>query len=369
MGEAGQQETKSTIQKMITVIDQGSSLSDQERNQFLSTLSSYECWYPYLKLLENQLKEPANDSEYLDIAVEMIRVRNLHLQQQDPAVALCQQLVKGQKLTFQSFHLSVLPRIITHRDYPTEVLFCRETAKHFVRQEDQVSCLEHLAMLYDKRLHSEKTLRKTWEQVLSLDPDNVRALRFFKTVHAQAGSWDEVAQTLQKLLKAVSHQEERHRVAQELAGVLLYQLQQAEECLALLDQHCSNSLLDSTTLEYDARASLKDWTGCLQVLEKCLDKLSEDHLRAVIFFRMAPLHQHLNQKKEAIAALTQSSDLWPQFLEPLEELVHILVKDKEWSELDKVLQNLGRKVQGDEYLKKITQLRGFIASGISHGAG
>jgi len=368
MTESAQLKPGALIRQTIESLRSGRAFTSEERKKGLRLLSDYECWLPYLDLLQHAPKEgKSSEPELLTSTIESIRVHNIHLGHRDEAVKLCKKMLSGSGLTFEDFLVKVLPEIIEDGHYHQEVNFCRKIADSFSSSSCKIRCLEHIALLYDKRIHNENALSETYEKILARDPKNVRALRYFKVLHTQTGDWEEVTKTLKMLLLSVQYPEEGYRVAQELAGVLLYQLQEPNQAIQLLERYCAKSPLDTSTIQYDAYASLKNWAGCLKVLKRCLESVSEDNMKAILWFRMGQLYKQLDRKGEALDSFRSAADLWPQFLEPLEEAIHLHLDSKNWVQLEDTLGMLCDRVRGEEYLKKINQLKKIVGSELRHG--
>ncbi len=113
---------------------------------------------------------------------------------------------------------------------------------------------------------------------MQLDPLNIKALRYFKLLFTQNYEWEKVVTMLRNLLTASKHARDVFRVGQELAAVLLYQLDRPQEAIDVVTKYCEGSPLDTSTISYDAYQRLNDWQGCLRILRECVlsveDKIS-----------------------------------------------------------------------------------------------
>ena len=335
------------------------------QQEWLNLLSRWECWEPCLSLLALRAQKNGNNSPEDDIL--NARILNISLQRAHDAVAACCRMIKARGLTFEEVRIRVLPGVLLPGEARQEAMFCEKMADAFSELKDQVACLEHIAFLYDKKLHNEQALPGIYQQLLQLDPGNIRALKFFKSLHSQTHNWEEAARYLNILLKAVQWPEEKYRVAQELALVSLYQLQKPQEALYLLNQYCHGSPLDTSTVKYDALSSLKDWNGCLAVLQDCLQMLGNDSEKTAIYLRMGRLlAHHLRREQEAILSYQEASKYQPGILEPLEEELYIYMRRKDWKSLDGVLGRLRKKICNEELRAKITQMRNLLAYGLQN---
>ena len=347
--------TMEQVNSMVLKVRTKQALSEEEIKSFLTTFESYECWTPYLLLLNSKLESTAAENKS-DYYISYIKTQNIHLDNLSSAISMCKRMIKDLTLSFDEFWSKVLPEITLKSDHDGQAAFLKTAASQFETTSEQVTCLEHLAMIYDKKIHLERELPDVYDKILELDPNNIKALRYFKAVFTQTGSWDEVAKTLRQLLKAVTHKKEEYRVAQELAGIYLYQLHNAPKAIELLEKYCVLSPLDTSTIHYDAYASLQDWVGCLKVLNRCLSTTEEDTVQATLCYRIGQLQVQIGDNTAAESSLQKALELWPQFLEPLEELIHIAVGRKDWLTLKKYLETLENLIQGEDQKRKVASL-------------
>lgn len=362
MNEAAQREAKVQISNIMSGIKKQSPLTETEREQFLAKLASFECWQPYLNILaQDSNLTPAQKIEH---KIDAIGVLNLHLNQMPEAIKKCCQLVEDFELSFEDIRLKVFTRVLISGNYVQEVRFCEKIAGFFVEKKDQILCLEHIALLYDKRIHHESALSETYERILKADPKNIKALRFFKILHTQTGNWEEAAKYLKMLLLSVQYPEEKFRVAQELAGILLYQSRLPEQALQLLDRYCANTPLNTSTLRYDAHAGLHQWQGCLDVLHGCINLVEENKEKSILWFRIGQLCKQLQRDDEALDAFEKSYSTWAELIEAREEAILINLKNKNWDQLNSNLTELEKQLIGEEQKKKLELLKKMLSFGI-----
>ena len=209
----------SLIRDMVVQIDSGAAMDDARRQEVLQTLEKNECWAPYFRLLRMVLA----DSRVRSMAdyVRLARVQSLYLDEAADAAQTCGQLVKDLKIGFVSIRDEVVPKVIEEEDFATEALIWEKSLVHFTDKADKISSLERLCLIYEKKTHNEGTLGGTYERLLNLDPQNIKALRYFKLAYTQNNEWGEVVSVLKTLLQSVRHPQEVFRYGQELAAVNL----------------------------------------------------------------------------------------------------------------------------------------------------
>jgi tetratricopeptide (TPR) repeat protein len=198
-----------------------------------------------------------------------------------------------------------------------------------------------------------------------IDSHNVKALRFFKVVYTQNSEWEEVSKILRALHTSARLEGDKHRYAQELATVYLYQLDRPKKAIEVIERHCSKSHLDTSTIQFEAYSRLGNWAGCLQVLKDCLLRVSDDGARGILFFKIGELEQQLGNTVEAINSFRQSNSLVPEFLEPIESLIEISLAARNWTETVANLNLLASRVVNVDSRGRIEEVKARLEGGIA----
>lgn len=352
------------VKKLVAQVDSGAALSAQARTEILETFEQFECWAPYFRLLKRCLQDPS--TRQLSDYVRLARVQNLYLEDVFAAAETCAAMVVEMKIPYQKFTEEVLPQVIEFEDYSAEATILSAACDRFPEVTDHVQAIERLCMLYEKKTHNETQLGKTYEKLLAIDPRNVKALRYFKLVFTQNNEWEEVVGILRTLITCVKHQQELFRVAQELAAIYLYQLDMAEEAINVLETHCAESPLDTSTILYDAYQRMADWAGCLKVLRQCLLNVDDDSGRAVLHFKIGSLLEQTSDLDGAIENFTKSAKLWPQFLDAVEGIINIGVLKQDWKLVQTWLQTLEGSIQDERLKVQLKQAQRRVQDGLAH---
>lgn len=357
---------KEAILEMSRRVGGGAKISQDEENQFLDVFEAYECWVPFFKILSQRLK--AKSGAVRENFVRLARVQSLYLEDVFAAAETCAQMVKALSIPFSVFLHEILPGIIEKDDFASEAAILQAVSTEFSSTKDKSECLERLCMLFEKKTYNENQLTASYEKLLELDRKNVRALKYFKLVFTQSQDWENVARLLQDLMRAVKHQQERFRVAQELATVLLYQLDLPEEAIRIIDTYCQGSPLDTSNIQYEAYQRLKNYQGCVNILGARLKKESDVANQAILYYKIGEMQAMMDKKKEAIANFERAAILWPDFLEPVERAVHIAAKERDWPKVVHWLGELKARVKLDESSSRIAEALNRITSGLEKRA-
>ena len=334
-------------------IENPATLNHDEVKKCMIILKSYECWTPYFELLNNLIAR--KDDHQFEYYLAYIQTKNIFMEDVSSSIEMSGKMIRDLELNFKLFSNDVLPQIIKPEDHLTRASFLSKLKNEFKTKEDKINCLEMLAMLYDKKLFFEEELLEVYKELRDFDPKNTKALNFFKTNYIQSNDWEQVAKILQDLLTYVNDKE-KYRIAQELAGVYVYHLNKSSEAVEILELYRSQNPLDSSEILYDAYDYLGNIEGCLSVLDNYDKMISDEYTKAIIYYRKGQLQFRKGWIKNAKANFIQSSKYNSDFLEPLEELIHISVQYQEWSELQNHLINLSGKLKQNKLKQKIADL-------------
>ncbi len=337
------------INELILQLNKGASIPEQSFELILEKLQDYECWSLYFRLLEAQIDNPKK--RQLHYYVRTARAYAVHLEDIPRAAKICVKLLKDLRLSYSEFREKSLSVIIGEQDFEAEAIILQAVLPRLKSKEDSAACLERLCLIYEKKKYDELQLNRCYERLIDLEPSNLKALRYFKVVYTQNNQWDKVVQVLQSLFQNAKHINDRFRSAQELAAVYLYQLDQAQNAVDIIEKYCSDSPLNTFTIHYEAYFRQQNWEGCLRVLRNYLKKIEGTLNKAIIHYKIGELEEQLKRPTDAEESYLKSLDMAPKMLEPLENLIEMHLDSQRW---DKVLADLNRlyELVEDPYLKE-----------------
>jgi|GEM_PF-906932 len=356
----------SLIKEMVSQIDSGAVMDAPRLQEVLQTLEKFECWAPYFRLLHHVLANPRIRT--IAHYVRLARVKSLYLDEAADAAHICGRLVNDLKIGFVTIRDEVVPKVIEEEDFTSEALIWEQCLGSLTDQSDKVSCLERLCLIYEKKTHNEALLGTTYERLLQLDPQNIKALRYFKLAFSQNNEWAEVVNVLKTLLGSVRHPQEIFRYGQELAAVNLYQLENPAEAVKALEKYCADSPLDTSTIHYDAYQKMGDIEGCLRVLRGCLLNVEDETSRAVLHHKIASLHEFLGQLEAAMENYQKSVELSSTFLDPVEGMISTAIALKKWEVALGSMRTLIERVEDEESKAQLRQAIRRLENGMEHAA-
>lgn len=350
------------IEAAIVASSRGLPESDQDVDRLLLTLEAYECWEPYFRLIYSKIKQPSRRSmsDYISLA----RIYYRFLEDLRKAGDTCFHMVRDLNLPFILVRDEVISQILYDEDYKSEAILLEAMLPALDERMDTVACLERLCLIYEKKKYDEQRLNNSYEKLISLDPQNLKALRYFKVIYTQNQEWSRVVRVLRDLYENSRHVNDRYRIAQELATVYLYQLDEPLAAIEVIETLCNNSPLDTTTIHYEAFYRLEDWQGCMRVLESYLAKLGTPFDKAIILYKIGELESMLGRTKQAQDRYQRSLKLAPHLLEALENLIEIYIQQGDWGGVLNSLEHLKNVVHKEQLKERVDEAIGRLKDGL-----
>lgn len=355
-----------SLQSVLQKINSGEAVSPELVDQFLPVLEQFECWAPAFRLISKVITD--QNSKNVDHLIFLARVQNNFLEDAFAAAETCTRIVANHNIGFDVFIDDILPRVLgTEEQFSAEIAILSAVETRFSNKFDRVQCLERLCFLFEKKIHNEVLLAQAYERLITLEPNNLRALKYFKVVYTQNNEWEEVVGILQAMVANAVRPQERFRCGQELAAVYLYQLDMPDEAIAVIESHCSESPLDTSSLLYDAHQRQGNLHGCLLVLRECLLNVDDDFSRGIIHLKIADLHEKLGEIDQAFDNYVLASRLHPRLVDAIEGCINIAISKKNWTELLRWMLLLAERIEDESRIKQVRMAISRLQAGINNG--
>jgi tetratricopeptide (TPR) repeat protein len=337
--------------------------TDQVR-EILTLFRDHECWDPYFRLMQYLIDLPAFRT--MDLFIELARTQNLYLEDVFGAAETCAKAVKNLKLGFLQISEEIIPKVLDSGDFAAEATILSAVGPLFADHSDHVKSLERLCLIYEKKTHNDRLLASAYDQLIAIDSGNIKALRYFKLVHSQNNEWEEVAQTLRNLISNVTYPQELYRVAQELAAVLLYQLDQPQEAIQVIETFCSDSPLDTSMILYEAYEQLANHGGCLRILREALLTVNSEDSRAILLYKIGVMEERLGKKKLALEHYRLAFEQLPLLLDAAEGIVTLAIEQKNWALVQSTLNTLEQNAREERLKGQILHAIRRLKDGVEH---
>lgn len=308
----------------------------------LGVLRSFECWVPFNKLVRFKMEKLGPKIEDF---CWLISAQVNFIEDFKEASKLSLEMVQTLEIDYQLFRREVIDKILLDENFELEANLLRSSYTAFQDGHDQVACLERLCFIYEKKMYEADLLSGSFHSLIELDPQNVKALRHFKGIHLHQRDYTSVVQILERLYHALPQTMDKSRVAMEWASTCLYQLNDAQRTIQVLEKVSSNSLIDTSTLRFESHYQLKNWEDCQKILSECLADADLDRHRAVLLFKIGEIKELLSADEEAKKMYEDSFSMDKSFLEPIENLIDICVKTDDWVSALKYIKKLANEVE------------------------
>ena len=340
-----------SIDQAIKAASSNGFVMSEQYSGVLDILENHECWGIWFNVVKAHVK--ASPAQSLEDYIRMIRVNIFYLEDFDSAASFSKELVQTKKMPYADFRRLVLDRVLESEEYKTEGLLLTGVWEMFPTREDQIAAIERLCFIFEKKSHNEKLLHQFYERLRKMQPDNGKALRYFRNLYSQVQDWPAVIDVLRKLLAAAKHKQEVFRYAQELAAVYLYQMGECKEAIRFIEEYCSGSTLDTSTIHYEAYYRLGDLDGCLRVLRSALLVVEDPATRAIVHFRIASVYEQQNNPQLAYENFQRTLELNDDFFEAIEGLISSSIKLKNWTVVRDWLKVLAGRTRSPNLVRQL----------------
>ena len=212
---------------------------------------------------------------------------------------------------------------------------------HFSSQSEKIPVLFEMVEVYRDRLKLDVMVVNAFNQILTIQPDNLQAVDALASQYEGMGRWPELIAILRKKAAVVSETNEKVSLYLRVANLYLEKFSNQAEAIkafeAALELDPGNEKAVSYLKQmYEKR---RDWDKLVQLQRGEVTRVSDDEERRRKRVDVARLASE-KLKKPAI-----SIELWREVLvekdddeEALVELEKLYEREKEWNELSAVLE-------------------------------
>jgi tetratricopeptide (TPR) repeat protein len=248
-------------------------MSRAEQNDLLRALEAYECLGQVVKLLDWRIQRASvRDGDLFSEFLWLMRIYYLGMEDFDKFTETAARAVKLLSLPFAIVRIHIAEGILGAESFHEHALFYARILGSFSKPSQQALLLERLALIYEKKIFLDDDVDAVYAKLIEVDPNNIKALKFYKFFYMQTSRFREAAAQLEKLLRVMPNPFERQRAAHELAQIHLYNLNEPAKAREILEQHCSHSQLD---IDHTLIEAL-DRLGAVDELVAFLRKISRD---------------------------------------------------------------------------------------------
>jgi tetratricopeptide (TPR) repeat protein len=332
-------------------------LSRSEQDDLLHLLEGYECLAQVVRLLEWLIAHgQGTEQEIFSDFLWLMRVQYHGMEDFDAYADVAGRCVQTLNLSFSIVRLHVVEEILGVDNFHEHAKLYARLLPFVSNRRQKVLMMERLALIYEKKLFLEADVDSAYQKLLELDPQNLKALRFYKFFYVQTNMWPEAVAQLEKLIQATTNPFEKQRAAHEMAQIHLYNLNNAKRAREILEEYCSNSQLDIHQTLMEVLERLEAYDDLLELLSRVADSAASPVEKASIKLRMSLVSLKSKNFKSAIAAARECIELQPQSLLAQEALISAVVEDAQPAEVIRALEGLGKVVSQDSSRADVARL-------------
>lgn len=315
------------LKSYISDIENTGSVSASDFEEAKQLLTDFECWEMLSKLLKEEAKN-ADEKRKLELYQYAAKAWGIWAHEPEKsAEIICVALDNLKNIDYETLHFSLISKSIESENYQDEATVLEKISEHSISKEILESCLERLAMIYDKKLHLDRMHFGVQQKLLALNPENHKSLKYFKAKYHQSGDWENVAEILETLIESSTHVQERARYAMELAVVLLFYLGDPDRCLKVIDKHVGENL-NGNKVKLAALKESGRLDQAVEILERMLEIDDSKAERPVILYHYGQVLKSLKKYDLALEKFRLSYSEYPIVATLLEMTkTAILLKD------------------------------------------
>jgi tetratricopeptide (TPR) repeat protein len=183
--------------------------------------------------------------------------------------------------------------------------------------EMRIRIYADLGRIWYEKLHRDRNALESWERVLDIDPSNTAALYAIAAIHRAAETWDELVNTLHRLVDVGTAQLDGtaiEAVYMELGALYNQQLQQPIDAVQsynkALELNPSNfSALDALEAIHTSR---EQWEDAIEVKQRRVTALTDTREKIAVLLDMARMWgEKLGDADKAAGPLNQILEIDP----------------------------------------------------------
>lgn len=206
--------------------------------------------------------------------------------------------------------------------------------------ETKVAIVREQIDIYKEHLNAGSKVISAWQQIRTLQPENVEALDALAEEYTAMKRWQDLVKILQAKVEIEADADKVVALHQQIASIMMERFNNANEAIksyeAILDLDPSNSeALQTVKGIYESRRDFDAW---VRVSEKELELMDEGEERDAKYIELARMASEKIRKPETPIMLWERVlDIRPGNDEALEQLEGLYEREKNYEELVRIL--------------------------------
>ena len=342
------------LNNVIETVNQGAVIPINKQIYSLKLLAEFECWDLYIQAVRVMTKLMLKD-RLIEYHKHVSRIYFNYLENTAKFEEFLIESSRHLQLPFNVFWRFMIHEAMDHKDYKVEAqalegLVAAENSSVFKEK-----ALERLVLLYEEKLCNDELINKTYKKLLAINPENVKALIYFKNIYTQLHDWEEVESILKTLIKSNDLYIEQNFYIIELASLYLNYLNEDKLAKQFLDKITVEDGYHTCKTKYSLLAVSGEFQSAYDCLTAMLEICDNSIKKAHVYFHMGVTKLNLNQVDHAFSYFYKSlnSQFYP-FVAI--KVIKIAISYNRTELLDNVLKSISSNSQEVELRKKAQEI-------------
>lgn len=273
------------------------------------------------------------------IQVEVAQVYERDLQDDEAAIEGYRQALEFDPAN--TIALDALEQLYTKLDRPAELLAVYERQLELTQDyRERVKVLFKSASIWEDRYQNLANADQCIEGVLSIDPQNVQAIKTLERLRKAQGRWDELIGVVDRHIQLLTHPAEKAELCVEMGDIFHQQLKQVDRAVTAyhqaleLDPRCRPAM-HALGMLYERSGN---WPFALDMLEREAQVAGATADAVELYHRMGKINEDmLIDPSSAKRCYLEALQIDPGYLPCIRALKGIYEIEKDWVSFEKAL--------------------------------
>ena len=216
---------------------------------------------------------------------------------------------------------------------------------------DSVPMRLRVAEWWDEKFQSAENAAIHYQNILSIEPDNLQALSALEVLLERHESWEQTVEVLQRKVELTTEPDERKRAYEKMASVLDTHLEQTDDAIdayrqAMLIDPSDLTVLNALERLYTAR---QRWEDLIEVLNHQAQILTDEEEIMEKYLQIGDLWEtRMLSPDRAIDGYRQALSIDDRCLDAMRALEKLYVQEENWIEAQDILELMLETVESME---------------------
>ncbi len=202
-----------------------------------------------------------------------------------------------------------------------------------VTEGERIELLLRLAEMLEKEFRKPEKAIERLEEVVNIDPTEIRALKALERLYRIVQKWDELVDILEKQVDVTHERVDRVPIFESMGKVFSHELKDIDRAMDAYTQILDIDPENIDALDNLAKIQVKaeDWVSAHDTLNRLANTVEDEARQVDLYFRLGELNEaQLMDRGAAVEHFHSALDIDPGHLETLAALCAIHIDEGEW---------------------------------------